>query len=974
MGISLIPNALTALQLESKILGQGVSDIVHFIGTGGQIVSWIDANGNPGGNLAINGGGGSGFGDVVAKTANYNIVSADATNILTFNGSSLTAALPAAAPGEPWSLTIVNLNASALIVSPNGLDLNGSTGTLSLGQNQCAFIWSDGLNYFYGAGLPGATGATGPAGPTGPQGPAGTGTAAWIDIQSYGAVPHKFAFNQPTAGATTVSGSPSVTIASGTLASALSNGMGVCIWAAGASTAQSTPSAPTITSPAVQGSQTLTYACVGYDSLGGLTAASSSGTVTNAPAIFGSLPVALSSISVTSNVCSVVFATAVNNSVAADMTIHITGVTGKTDLNGVWTTASFADTTHCTFNITSANGSGTITNAKGRVSNVQPITAISRAANGVVTVTTGSNHNFQVGTGIYPTEVIIEDCTPITLNGYYTIASASGSTFTYNTGVYSAVTGGLTTGSSIASVFEHTIIACPQFATHTIGYYIYSDSANPGGSLALIGKVPLGDCNFTDWGPTLATGYGAPAYVPTTAPVAAQAQMLSTIILSGGGTTSLVLNANAGQSIGALGATIMYDDGPNLVAAMAAAAGSTSLGGSVLLSPPTSNSDFSEYIFNSPINVPENINIIYGCGIIQNETWTYTAYNQLNSMFGSSFTNGPSVALQNTSQVIGLANPYLYFGENSGNTGGIVVDGLGFINTFNGQIGFIAATFFIQVRNCGFKCNQANANQGTSIHGLFLGSCTLSSMENIAWALGSRFYGNGVPGQSAFTTSRLPAFSFRASANTALPNYNDNTVQFAMRGINSAVGRGFTFDHIYSTANSNQNQISFGSKLWLQQGIIPLVTCIGNIFWGFDLTGFVNDTSFAPIFANLASPTSITMRDITITNCISAGSAGVVSGGPISNLTATGNGAQYVFQCQRILSVSFTSTSAQSDVVSIPGYSGAGQATLTPTNASAILDVASGLAGISLKSSGQVVVTHSFTAGMTFDITVTEGN
>ena len=56
--------------------------------------------------------------------------------------------------------------------------------------------------------------------------------------------------------------------------------MGVCIWAAGAATSQSTPSCTYgHYESAVTGSQTITYACVGYDSLGGLTAASSSGTV-----------------------------------------------------------------------------------------------------------------------------------------------------------------------------------------------------------------------------------------------------------------------------------------------------------------------------------------------------------------------------------------------------------------------------------------------------------------------------------------------------------------------------------------------------------------------------------------------------------------------------------------------------------------------------------------------------------------------
>ena len=510
----------------------------------------------------------------------------------------------------------------------------------------------------------------------------------------------------------------------------------------------------------------------------------------------------------------------------------------------------------------------------------------------------------------------------------------------------------------------------PTIALILLGYYIYSDSANPGGSLALIGKVPLGDCNFTDWGPSLASGYGAPAYVPTTAPVSAQAQMLSTTIASGGGTTSLVLNANAGQTITSLGATIMYDDAPNFAAACNAAAGATSLGGSVLLSPPTSNSDDSQYIFNSPVTVPEFVNIIFGCGCIINETITFTAYNHITSQFGSSYPVGLSFGTENFCSITGYGNPYIFMGENSGNTGGIRLSGLGFAMAQNGQTAIIDTCFYTEISNCGFKSTNSNNTQGTTKAIIYLGSCSLGEAKDLNWTLHHRFYGNGIAGQSAWGPSRLPAIWFRGSTNTALPNYNDCTGQFLFSGNHSANGRGITLDQQYSSGNLNQPQFQFGDNIWLQQGTTPIVTCIGDIFYGIDIINILNDTSNTPTLFNGAA----NLHDASIKYCSVGNGYGVVSGNPVTNLSASGNSLQNQYQCQRVLIGSLTSTSAQSDVVSMPGYSGAGSVTLVPTNASAALDIASGLAYISSKNSGSVTVSHSFTANMTFDVISTEGN
>ena len=391
-------------------------------------------------------------------------------------------------------------------------------------------------------GPAGPTGSTGPTGPTGPTGAPGSSNVPWFDIQNYGGLPRQYSVSEQTKTCTTVSGSPDVTLsAAGTFAN---NDYIVIPQAGAACSISGTPSAPTAAALTVQGSQTLNYKVVGVDALGGLTAASSAGQVTNAPAIFGNLAVAISSISVTSDVCTVNFSSPINAS--ANQTIHIVGVTTLTAVNGVWTIASAPTTSQITFAITTADGTGVTTNATGRISNFQPITAISRDNTGLITITTAEAHNYVVPATNYQNQniIVVDGVTPVDLTGQFVIKSASGTTITCQTGILAAESGTVTAGKSTVSCFEYVSVTCPAYATNTVAYYIYSDSPNPGGSLTLIGKTMPGELGWKDWGPSYGGGYTAPAYVPTTPPSSAQNQLFSSYIASGGGTTSIVLHDN----------------------------------------------------------------------------------------------------------------------------------------------------------------------------------------------------------------------------------------------------------------------------------------------------------------------------------------------------------------------------------------------------------------------------------------------
>lgn len=88
----------------------------------------------------------SGFAQV--KTANYAAVSTDEGSLLSFNGSNLTLTLPATIPDSGYYLFVQNLNATNLTISPNGLQIDGQGGSLTLGQFSGIIIFTDGTNYF----------------------------------------------------------------------------------------------------------------------------------------------------------------------------------------------------------------------------------------------------------------------------------------------------------------------------------------------------------------------------------------------------------------------------------------------------------------------------------------------------------------------------------------------------------------------------------------------------------------------------------------------------------------------------------------------------------------------------------------------------------------------------------------------------------------------------------------------------------
>jgi hypothetical protein len=90
---------------------------------------------------------GSGGGGITAYTTSQTLGAGVSGQVVTFNGSSLTATLPSPPPSSTWTVDVKNLNASALTLARNGLTINGGTSNITLQQYQDSTCFTDGTNY-----------------------------------------------------------------------------------------------------------------------------------------------------------------------------------------------------------------------------------------------------------------------------------------------------------------------------------------------------------------------------------------------------------------------------------------------------------------------------------------------------------------------------------------------------------------------------------------------------------------------------------------------------------------------------------------------------------------------------------------------------------------------------------------------------------------------------------------------------------
>ena len=365
------------------------------------------------------------------------------------------------------------------------------------------------------------------------------------------------------------------------------------------------------------------------------------------------------------------------------------GLTGSTTYNYKWV----AEDTSGGLTSASAQGSTTVGAASLGVNTIALASAVgSSAFNGQQTYTCQANCNLSVYAAIN-----IAGFTTARLNGNYTVISTTATTFTvFSPGSSSAVSE--TNSSATVKVVACNVLTGPtNMVPNTVEngttdvamrWFVYRNN-----TLAFI--VPKRDPYWEDCGVNTPT---FPPYVPTS-PGSAVTKYLATTIVSGGGTTSIVVANAAGNTIS--GQTALHDNSQNLRAALAAGA------------------------FNTPVRVNAgavfnaatlfdgshggNAQVWLPSGVTVNQPWvvrTSMSFKGGESNVSTSFTFRPQVSFQAT----GYAYPGLL---------GLFVNAVTSLNSvtfenFNFSASALTQIPFVYDQDGAFGLLMLNCSYGTS--------------------------------------------------------------------------------------------------------------------------------------------------------------------------------------------------------------------------------------------------------------------
>ena len=702
--------------------------------------------------------------------------------------------------------------------------------------------------------------------------------APWIDLREYGARPLSSTYNPSATGSTSKT---SVTVSSN---SGWQISDGLVISKAGNPTRQSIPAAPTVTPLGVVGSTTISYKCVGEDSLEGLTAASPIGSTTTGPTVFGFAPNTIRAISRSSNT---VTATVSGRLPYSSRKYHaiLMNVTWPSGVHDGLEYITIMSSNTFTYSQTGANESGTVGPYSAvRLANAFIITSITRTGN-MITVTTDTKHDFAVGPSTYfPTIVEIAGVTPIDLDGYFIVKSVGSNTVTLLTTMSygsQTETGSLLYGTTSNGSnnwnqmgiysWESNNVTCPALSGTTQDYYIYAEY--PDSSVfTLIGSTQPGTTIYRDWGPFLTGSYVAPvaANVPTTAPTSAQNQEYVGTVTNISGTTFTVsptIPTNvSGQGV--------YHDESLAIQAADNAACSVE-GGQVYFSgPANANIVLNEpqaYVANAPFNlttIPACLNLkwIGGAPLELNDTLSvYRIMFTLNNFSsGSGYpaagqgtywniggTGNPLInALYANGAYTGLADLYMDHINISAPIGGIGVVSGGEISTFTNVF-----------------TNSNNTSVALNLEGAFN-----NQIENIVFDGYPSYYSNYAAPVGLLIPDGQPG------AGPPIGNISANGAQLQMTGINSGDGKGI---ELYTTNNAN---LVFDDDIedlqTLQDPQTPAVWVRGQAPISIlELRAIVNDSVSTPIFANLGTNNLATL-------VLNGGATGgeLISGAPVPTI------------------------------------------------------------------------------------------
>ena len=284
--------------------------------------------------------------------------------------------------------------------------------------------------------------------------------------------------------------------------------------------------------------------------------------------------------------------------------------------------------------------------------------------NGVLTVTTTANHNFQSGV---PVNIPRNSTGSGGVEGSWTIASTPSST-TFTIDIATLANATYCPSGGTAQVVAKNLVQWTMQPYQVMGYYIYR--AQGAGSYSLVGVSQGMDSAFLDWGLPAPT---RPAYVPATPPATATNGILATTITNISGNTITLAN-NAVASL--TGATVFHDNAPNILAVCASAPVGGVNGEANTIYFPTSNPIGAVYVLNSPLNLasscPQSIKLQLGAQLQINYPVIPGSSNVIEGTIQGTGGNGagPAFGKYVTTRIQGNAYPMFLLepGSASNNT------------------------------------------------------------------------------------------------------------------------------------------------------------------------------------------------------------------------------------------------------------------------------------------------------------------
>jgi len=404
-------------------------------------------------------------------------------------------------------------------------------------------------------------------------------------------------YNTPTTG-TMSSGSATLNVTS---AMDFANGQGVLVLNAGPAPVIATPQAPTVTPIAQTGSTSYSYCVADEDWYGGRTPCSPAGSTSTGMASFGLQTYTVSSWSATNGVITITTSAAhniptarYNGSLYPEIEVASFS-TNSRYCEGAWTVTAVPSATQLQF--TRYGVPDTTMNAcSGGTLRVLPrvvLTWDSRYAYSITNAScSGGTASLTVSPGLYGPhgQWVVPYFAKAVISGvsdghYNTTTTANGWTTPTGPVTYPIVGGscaGVNTGNLGGTLW---MVPGKAAKDHLIYRCAGASCALPAnaGNYSLVGVATGIDGYFVDNGTSVSPGAVNLGDAPATPPAAAANDYLSTTIVSGGGSTSLTLAANATNSVANV--KVFHDNTPNLLAACAAmpVSGNTGNGGHIVI-------------------------------------------------------------------------------------------------------------------------------------------------------------------------------------------------------------------------------------------------------------------------------------------------------------------------------------------------------------------------------------------------------